>query len=252
MGDVSPRLTARIAGGLYLIVIVTAGFAEVFVRGRVIVSGAGASTVANILAHDSLYRLGGSADLVNLVCDTALALLFYELFKTVSRSLSLLAAFFRLMHVAVLAVSTLYHFAPLIILRTANQTGGFSAEQLQAQTLVSLRLHSLGYNFSLVFFGISCMLLGYLIYRSGFLPRIFGVLMATAGLCYVVNSFAVFLLPEFASRLLPWILLPGLPAEWGLTLWLLVIGVNARRWNELAVAAARVTTLDTNHPKVCE
>lgn len=234
--DTSPRLQARIAGGLYLIVIITAGFAEIFVRGRLVVRGDAAATAANILAHESLYRLGGAADLVNLACDTALALLFYELLRPAGRSLSLLAAFFRLMHVAILAVSTLGHFAPLIFLGGAHDLSVFSPEQLQEMVLVSLRLHGQGYNITLVFFGFSSLLLGYLIFRSTFLPRILGVLLAMAGLGYLINSFANFVAPAFKASISLYILLPSGIVELSLTLWLLMFGVNAQRWKEQAGA----------------
>src|SRR5438874_7150998 len=104
-GEASPLLKARIAGVLYLIIIVTAGFAEGFVRDKLVVGSDAAATANNLLTHELLYRAAGAADLINLVCDTVLALLFYELLKPVSRSLALLAAFFRLVHVAILAVS---------------------------------------------------------------------------------------------------------------------------------------------------
>jgi hypothetical protein len=234
----SPRLQARIAGFLYLTIIVTAGFAEVFVRGRLVVRGAAAATATNILAHESLYRLGGSADLINLVCDTALALLFYELLKPISRSLALLAAFFRLAHVAILTVSTLFHFAALTFLTGTHDLSVFSAAQLQEQALLCLSFHAWGYTICLVFFGFACLLLGILIYRSLFLPRIFGVLMAVAGLCYVTGSFARLLSPTFASNLFPYFLLPGAFGELSLTMWLLARGLNLERWQE-KVSAAR-------------
>ncbi|HEX8138680.1 MAG TPA: DUF4386 domain-containing protein [Pyrinomonadaceae bacterium] len=209
MAEASPRLKARIAGVLYLIIIVTATFAEIFVRGRLVVRSDAAATATNILAQESLYRLGGAADLINLVCDTALALLFYELLKPVGSSLSLLAAFFRLVHVAILAVSTLFHFAPLSFLTGAHDLSVFRAAQFQEQALLSLGLQARGYTITLVFFGFACLLLGILIYRSSFLPRILGVLMAIAGLCYVTGSFARLLSPAFAAYLFPYILLPS-------------------------------------------
>jgi hypothetical protein len=237
ISEISPVLKARIAGILYLVIIVTAAFAEIFVRGQLIVDGAPAATATNILEHESLYRLGGSADLINLVCDTALALLFYELLKPVDRSLSLLAAFFRLTHVAILTISTLFHFAPLILLTGRHDLSVFSAVQLQEQALLYLSFHSKGYTICLVFFGFSCVLLGTLIYRSTFLPRALGVMMTIAGLCYVTSSFANLLSPAVASHFFPYILLPGAIGEWSLTLWLLVRGVNLQRWTAKAIAA---------------
>lgn len=114
--ETSPRLWARIAGALYLITIVLGVFAEAFVRGTLIVRDDAAATATNILAHESLYRLGLAADLAMIACYIAVTLLFYVLFKPVSRGLSLLAAFFSLVGLAVLAANSLTHLAPLVLL----------------------------------------------------------------------------------------------------------------------------------------
>jgi len=179
-----------------------------------------------------LYRLSGAADLISLACDTAVALLFYDLLKPVSRSLSLLAAFFRLTWVAPMALNSLNYFAPLVLLGGTHYLTVFKPDQLQAMAYTALKLHALGYNICLVSFGFTCLLIGYLICRSVFLPRILGVLMAIAGLCYLTNSFANFLSPAFARPLFPWILLPAFPGEFALMLWLIVKGVNVQRWKE--------------------
>ena len=232
-GEASPLLKARIAGVLYLIIIVTAGFAEGFVRDKLVVGSDAAATANNLLTHELLYRAAGAADLINLVCDTVLALLFYELLKPVSRSLALLAAFFRLVHVAILAVSTLFHFAALVWLRAAQDMPAFGTPQLQELALVSLKLHGQGYNICLVFFGIACLVMAYLIWKSTFLPRILGVLLAIAGCGYVINSYLTFLAPTLARHLFPWLLLPGFPAELALALWLVIKGVNTSRWDSM-------------------
>jgi hypothetical protein len=195
------------------------------------------ATAANILAHESLYRFGGAADLIGLACDTAVALIFYELFKPVNRSLSLLAAFFRLMFIAIMAANTLNHFAPLGFLGGSHDLSIFTAAQLRAEALVSLRLHALGYNICLVFFGLTCLLLGYLIFRSTFLPRIVGVFIAIAGVGYLINSFVHFLAPAFGANVFRYILVPCGIGEFVLIVWLLVVGVNSQRWREQASTA---------------
>lgn len=234
IGEMSPRFKARIAGVLYLIAGIAGGFAEVLVRGKIVVRGDAAATAANILAHESLYRLGGAADLIGLACDTAVALMFYQLFKPVNGSLSLLAAFFRLVFVAIMAAITLAHFAPLVFLGGSHDLSVFTAAQLQAQTFVSLRLHALGYNISLVFFGVTCLLLGYLIFRSTFLPRIVGAFIAIAGVGYLINSFVNFLAPAYGTYTFQYVLVPCGIGEFVLIVWLVVAGVNSRRWNEQA------------------
>jgi hypothetical protein len=113
----------------------------------------------------------------------------------------------------------------------------FSADQLQALSYFALKLHALGYNVSLVFFGVHCVLIGGLIAGSNFLPRLIGLMLVIAGGCYLTNSFANFIAPAFAAQLFPYILLPGLVAEGSLALWLFVVGLNAKKWAERASAA---------------
>jgi Domain of unknown function (DUF4386) len=151
----------------------------------------------------------------------------------VNRSLSLVAAFFGLSASVVQAISSLFHLAPLSLLGGAPYLRVFPAEQLQGLALVFLRLRAAAYhNIGLVFFGLYCLLVGILILRSIFLPRILGVLMVLAGLSYVL-----FLSPPLARSLQPYILVfPGV-GQISLTLWLLVMGANAQRWKEQASAA---------------
>jgi hypothetical protein len=168
----SPQIYARIAGLLYLIIIAGGLFAEAWVRERLVVSGDAAATARNILAHELLYRLGFAAGIVVCLCNLPLALIFYEFFKLVNRSLALLAAFFILVATAIESVNLLNHFAPLILLGGRRYLNVFTAEQLQALAYVSLRLQSVGYNISPAVFGFYCLVTGYLIFRSTFLPRI--------------------------------------------------------------------------------
>jgi hypothetical protein len=231
MADVSPRFKARIAGLLYLIVIVGGIFAEVFVRGRLTVSGDAAATAHNIMAHELLYRLGFAVELICCLCNVPLTLIFYDLFKVVNRSVALLVVFFSLMGTAIESVSLLFHFAPLILLGGKSYLGAFNAEQLQALAYLSLNLFEYGFANALVFFGFFCLSLGYLIFRSSFFPRIIGVLLAIEGLLYLTNSFANFLAPGMAARVFPYLAASAV-GEISLCLWLLVMGVNVQRWNE--------------------
>jgi hypothetical protein len=236
IAGVSPRLKARIAGALWLIIIVASAFAEVFVRGRMIVGGDAAATATNILAHERLYRMGAAAVLIYLLCDIAVALICYELLKPVSRSLSLLASFFRLAMVAILGANLLNLFAPLVLLKGASSLTAFKPDQLQALALVSLKLYDQVFFIGLLFFGFHCLLIGYLIYRSTFLPRFVGALMAVAGLCYLAHGVAKVLSPALAARLFTYLMPVGLPGELSLTLWLLAIGVDVERWKDQADA----------------
>jgi hypothetical protein len=230
--EASPRLKARIAGVFYLGTFVTGALA-LFAGGRLIVSGDAAATATNILAHESLLQLSFAANLLATACYIAVTALFYEIFKPVNRSLSLLAAFFSLVGCAIGALSFLFQLAPLVVLEGKQYLSVFKMEELQALALVFVNLYAQAYNISLVFFGFYCLLIGYLIFRSTYLPRILGVLMGFAGLGWLT-----FLSPPLAKYLYPYILAPGIFGEGSLTLWLLVMGVNAQRWNEQASAAA--------------
>jgi hypothetical protein len=196
-------------------------------------------TAANIIAHESFYRAGFAADLAGMAGEILLALLFYNLFRPVNRRLALLMVLFRLAWAAIFAVNSLLHAAPLVLLSGATYLAAFTPGQLQALALLALRLHALGFNIGLVFFGIDCLLLGWLIVRSTFLPRVLGWLMALAGACYLVNSFAHFLSPPLADILFPWVLFPCLPGEYGLILWLLFLGVNQTKWQTQARTTAQ-------------
>ena len=231
IGEASPRRKARIAGVFYLLEMLTGAFAIIFVGGRLFVFGDAAATATNILAHESLLQLGFAANLIQFACYVAVTGLFYDLFKPVNKSLSLLAAFFSLVGCAIGAVSCLFEFAPLTVLGGAQYLNVFTLEQLQALSLMFLKLYGQLFNISFVFFGFYCLLIGYLIFRSTFLPRILGVLMAIAGLGWLT-----FLSPALTHALSPYILAAGL-GEVLLTLWLLVAGVNAERWKEQAGAA---------------
>jgi hypothetical protein len=237
VAEASPRFEARIAGVFYLLNIVTGVFAERFVGGRLVVYGDAAATARNILAHKHLFRLGLASALLCVACYIAVAALFYILFKPVNRSLSLLAAFFSLVGCAVQAFMCIFLLAPLIFLGGAQPWSVFNVDQLQALALLFFRLYGQGWNVCLVFFGFYFLLIGYLIFRSTFLPQIVGVLMAIDGLAWLANSFASFLLPPLANYLSRSILPLALLGEGSLTLWLIVVGVNVQRWKERASAA---------------
>jgi len=233
IAEASPRFQARMAG-VFAWITTTAAFAEI-VRSRLVVYGDAAATAHNILAHELLFRLAFAGDVIATLY-IAYALLLYNLFRPVNRSLSLLAAFFSLVGCAIGAFNCLFHLAPLVVLGGAPSLSAFNVEQLQALALMFLKLHAQGYNIAMVLFGSYNLLIGYLIFRSTFMPRILGVLLAFSGLCYETNCFANFLSPGFAAHLVPYILAPGV-AELLLALWLVVMGVNVQRWNEQAGAA---------------
>jgi len=227
----SPRPRARITGVVYLLYFLTAVAGEFFLRGLV-VDGDAAATANNLLAHQPLFRLGLATGLIATAFYIAVTALFYDLFKPVNRSLSLLAAFFSLVGCAIGAFGSLFQLAPLVVLGGGQYLSVFKVEQLRALALMFLELNTQAANIYLVLFGFYDLLIGYLIFRSAFLPRILGVLMAIAGLGWLT-----FLSPPLANYLSPYILVLGFVAELLLMLWLLVKGVNVQRWKEQASAA---------------
>lgn len=234
--DLSPQLKARLAGLLYLVVILGGIFSEMFVRGRLIVDGDAAVTAHNIMAHEALYRWGFVVELFYLVCNVPLILLFYDLFKIVNRTVALLDACLGLLSTAIEGISLLGHYAPLFFLGGGHHLSAFTPEQLQGAAYVSLELFEYGFAISLVFFGFDCFAMAYLIVRSRFLPRVIGVLLAIEGCCYLANSFANFLAPAMAEKVFPFLAASAV-AEISLCLWLLVMGVNVPIWKERAHAA---------------
>ena len=217
---------ARAAGFLYLITIITGGFAEAFVREGLTVYGDAVATAHNILTSEQMYRYGFMADLVCLVSGTILSLIFYILFKPVNKNLSLLALIFSTVAGAVMAMNLLNQLAPLLLLHQTSYLKAFTIEQLQTLSLFFLNLQEQGYGISLLLFAFYFPIIGYLVYKSNFLPRILGVIYALAGLGYLINSLAMFLSPHLHPYLFPYVLLPAFIGEVSMSLWLLIKGVK--------------------------
>jgi len=233
----TPRVLSRIGGVLYLIIIILGASEELFVRSRIVVAGDATATAANLRSLEWVWRLGIAAEIILLICAIALTLIFFILLRPVSRDLAVLVVFFNLISIAVEAVASLGLVAALFPLGDAEYLRAFEPAQLDAIARLSVRFHGFGFSVALIFFGCECLVLGYLIFRSGYLPKILGVLMQIAGLSYLTNSFSLILVPALASRMFPAILLPALVGEMSLCLWLLVKGVNIERWKAQAAEA---------------
>lgn len=224
----NPQSWARIGGVLYFVIIVAGIFGEAFVRGQVTDGVVTIATAGNAAAPGSLLRIGFVTDLIMFACDVAVTLILYMLLRPVARGLALLAAFFRLVSDAVQSINMLHQFAVVLLVGGADYLNAFTPGQLRALALLFLKLQGFGNLIGLTFFSFNCFVTGYLIFRSRFLPRWIGILLAFAGLCYLANSFASFLAPGIAALLFPAILMPALVAELSLCLWLLVKGVGTR------------------------
>jgi len=230
--ETSPQLYARLGGFLYLLIIVFGGFAEGYVMNSLVVAGDAAATAHNIMAAPGLWNLSVAGNLLVPVFAVAQAWIFYLLLRPVNRQLVLLSVFFMLVSLSVEAVSKLFLLAVMPILAGASHPGAF--EPIQAQSLVhlSLILHDIAFNIALIFFGVGCLVDGYLIFKSGYLPKLIGLLMQLAGVCYLIACLAALLAPKFADMITPAILLPSLIGELSFCLWLLIKGVNVVKWKE--------------------
>lgn len=234
--ETSPQVYARTAGLLYLIVIILGGFAFGYVPGKLVTSDI-AATASNILAHESLWRFGIVSDLIVVVCAIPQLLCEYLILRPVQRNIALLAVFFNLLSLAVESLAGLGHLAALAILKARDSLNLVDVHQLQAWASMAIGVHDDIVNISFIFFGATCITSGYLIFRSGFLPRFLGVLMALAGICYMTNSLTGFLGINFGPAGFPWLLLPAGLSELTLCLWLIVRGVNVAKWKAQALVA---------------
>ena len=231
--EVTPLFQARMAGGLWWLCIV-AGMVGFVIGAPLIVANDAAATTANILAKESAFRFGFVADLVSGLSYVGVTAFIYCVLKPVSRSLSLLGAFFGLAGVAIGGGSWIIHLTPLLLLHGDQYLTVFTTSQLQALSLAALKLQAQVFPIGMVFFGIQCISIGYLVARSTFLPRILGVLLAIGGTSYVIVSFANFLAPSFGPRLVPFLMPIALIGEGALGGWLLIKGVDVQSWNEQA------------------
>lgn len=219
---------ARLAGLLFLITFAAGGFGEGYVPAQLIVGNDAAATVANLKAHDFLYRLSFAAYLVEALCDIAIALIFYVLLKRVSQGAALLAAFFGILSTALYAACEIFYFGlPQLLLRGADYLKSFTPEQINTLTLLSLKLFNYGAGLFLVFYGTGWIIRGWLIIRSGYLPKILGILMIVGGAGFVANTATQVLAPQYQT---PWTLFAMMPGGVLLALWLLIRGVDVDKW----------------------
>lgn len=223
----SPRLTARIAGATYLLMALSGGLGA-FARRGLIVSGDAVATATNILAHEPRFLLSFAGEILVTVWYVATVALFYVLFRPVNRSLSLIASFLGLAGCTIQAAACAFYLAPLSVLGDARYLKAIQTEPRQALAYLFLRLYSQTYGLALIFFGSFMLLIGYLIFRSTFLPRTLGVLWVLAGL-----GGLTFLSPPFGAKALPYVMAGGI-GELLLAMWLLVVGVDVPKWREKA------------------
>jgi len=225
----SVQTYAKTAGILLLLSFIAGGFGEAYVPSKLIVATDAATTVENLNSSDLMFRLSFAGYLVEACCDVTLALIFYVLLKPVHRYVSLLAAFFGLIGTATFAAAELCYFAPRLVLKGGAYLNSFSPDQLNTLVLLSLKAFGLGTAIFTVFYGMGWVLRGYLMFQSGYFPKLLGILMTVAGLAFIGSNFALVLAPRHRSG---WLLVSALLGFLLMSVWLLGKGVDLQKWEE--------------------
>ena len=214
---------ARVAGLLYLILAACGGWAELAVRSAIRVPGDAAATAANVVAHASQMRLALAADLVNITCFLLVALVMYAILKPVDGRIALAMVVFNAVAVAILGVNLLNHLGALLVATEPGYAVGLDAERSAALVTLLLDMHRHGYHVAQIFFALWLLPLGYLVYRSGFFPRVLGVLLMIGCGGYLAGLVVTYLAPGFESIFA----LPAGLAEVLFLLWMLVRGARS-------------------------
>jgi len=214
---------ARAAGVAMLLSIVFGFLGEMYLPGRIIVSGDAAATAANIRGNPTLFRLTFASYLVEGICDVALLVFFYILLKPVNRNLALLSAFFGVVSMVTFAIAQSSFFAASLILRETGGMTAFTTEQREALALLAVRVASMIALLFLCMYGIASMIRGYLIARSGYLPWVIGILLMIGGTGFFLRSITYLIAPSLSTPLL---LLPMALAGIPMMAWLLFRGID--------------------------
>ncbi|MBC8085000.1 MAG: DUF4386 domain-containing protein [Hymenobacter sp.] len=230
----APQLYARLGGVLYLAIILFGVFSEGFVMSKLLVAGDAAATARNILAAPLLWRLAVVANVLLVLCAVPLLWIEYLLLRPVSKSLVALAVLLNLVSLAVEAVSKVFMLLVMPALESPHHPHALGAQQGATLADLMLKAHGVSFNVALLFFGATCLVNGYLIFTSGYFPKVLGVLLQVAGGSYLVACFAALFAPALADVLLPALLLLPFVGELSFCLWLLVKGVNKGGWQAQA------------------
>ncbi len=229
----NPNKTARIAGFLYLIMVPFALFGIMWGH-SLIVPGDAAATANNIMASESLFRLSIVSLLMVAIGHILLVLVLYKLLKPVNKNHALLMVIFMLVGAPIAMLNELNKFAALLLSSGADYLTVFTADQLPAQVMLFLNLQEHGVFISQIFWGLWLFPMGYLVFKSGFLPRILGILLIIAGFGYLIDSVTFFLFPNFDAIIIQFTFY----GELLLPLWLLFKGVNVEQWEKRALESA--------------
>ncbi len=193
---ISLRTAALIAGVGLLIMVIIAPYAEFYVYPKLVFPGEAAETTRNLFEHQSLFISGIFSYLVTCICDLVVAWALYILLKPVNEDLSLLTAGFRLVYVIIFLVALLNLFSVLRLMNTTQYFNMLTADQLNMKIMLSVKEFRNSWSFGFIFFSIHLILLGYLVFRSKYIPGIFGIILIINGIGYMVDTLKLFLFPN--------------------------------------------------------
>ncbi len=228
---------SRFAGVLYLAIFVTAPFAFMLGRSTIVVPGDPSATTANVAASETLFRAGMAAETVVVLVEVVMAGLLYAILRPVSRSVSLAAAFGRLGEAVVQAVNLLTGAITLAI-ATGGSMAAFAPDQLDALVALSVEANEFMIKVWGLFFAVHLLLIGWLVYRSGFFPKILGVLLIAGAVGYFGDSYATIAAPGLVDLMATVVMVLAVPAELAFALWLLFKGPDVDEWNKRALEAS--------------
>ena len=221
----STKNTARLAGALYLVNGVTGFFSIVYVPGRLVVSGNAAATARNILASERLFRAGIVSELICAVEFIFVLWALYRLLGGVNKTHASLMVILGLVCVPMMLLNALNDIAALKLLGGADFLSVFDQPQRQALALLFLELHRYGFVVGWIL-GLWLFPFGLLVFKSGFLPRILGVLLIAAGFGYLADCLTPLLLPSYENMVGRWAAIPLTLGEPAIILWLLLVGAK--------------------------
>lgn len=213
---------ARTAGITLLLMAALSIFANFFVMQGLVVAGDASATASNLAANETLYRLGSVVWPIVAVLDLVVALAFYVLFRPVNQPLSLLAGWFRLAYTAAWVAVMGNLLTAVQLVGGGGHLEALSTEQLNTQAMLSIETFQNGWLIALVLFGVHLGVLGYLAYRSGYVPKILGVLLVFAAVGYVLDTILKVLVPEFAATVAPVVMVPEFIGEMVFAVWLVI------------------------------
>jgi len=233
LAETSPSTRGRILAALYLFVIIAGITAQAFIADRLVVGDDASKTAANILANKSLYRLGFTIFMLEMVAQVAVSALSYDLLKPVNRSVARISAIIGLTGCGIKTLARLFYYAPLILLGGASYLSAIEPAQLEALALAFIKINSQCAAIALIFFGFETFIRGWLVFKSGFLPRFLGVLSMVSGLGWLT-----FLWPPLGSQAFMGVALFAIAGVIATTGWLFVRGVDDVQWRARAALAA--------------